>query len=223
MYVDFTGFQVPERTLACLTCVLTIHCRVTLHCTMSARFRHSSIAFLACLCLSSMFPLHVHAASSTAMASQISAQCKADTEKLANNTALLAATPARRECFINVDETNSCQTDYSGETSEFERVCLGAGGQFHEADYTLDCSVSGYDANYYFMNVPTCLGASCTIEEWEAEQEAVVYPELERNITGQGQGFQCQVSAAAAVGHITAGGLSLITILSSVVLMVGVL
>jgi hypothetical protein len=132
----------------------------------------------------------------------LSPECQADQETLANNTALVAAIPPTRMCEVVLGQTSSCSVDYSKASSEFERLCLQAGAQFHEIDLTMDCRItepySGktYNADYYFTNNPACLGQRCTIEDFQQELDSTVYPALEQQLAQAG--FQCNVSAGTS-------------------------
>lgn len=130
----------------------------------------------------------------------LSDQCKAEGEALQNNTALAAVAP-NANCDISQGQ-DSCTLDVSTLSGEFESVCLEQGGQFYEQDLVWDCSVSvngeTFNADFYFLNYPSCVGASCSITEIEEEFEQVAYPLLEFELAAQG--FNCDVSAGSKPG-----------------------
>jgi hypothetical protein len=130
----------------------------------------------------------------------VSAQCEADADLLRNNTALLAATPTG-SCNIDLSSASFCTFDFATISADFERVCSEEGGQFQVQDVTWDCNVtlSGkkYNADYFFLNYPACVGASCNASEVEDSFENEVFPAFEQVLATQG--FQCQVAFAVPV------------------------
>jgi hypothetical protein len=131
----------------------------------------------------------------------VSDQCKADANSLRNNTALSAAA-ITGGCKIDVSTASSCTFDFATISANLEKVCSEQGGQFQAQDVFWDCKValSGktYNADYFFLNYPACVGASCNASEVEDSFKNEVFPALEQSLATQG--FLCQVSASHPIG-----------------------
>ena len=135
----------------------------------------------------------------------ISAQCEAESDLLANDAALVAAKPFV-SCHIDLNEANSCTIDTGDMYDQFETLCIAKGGQYYEQDIVLDCTVlvfgQIFDADYFYKNSGSCVGANCTNSENEEAFDREIFPELEKEFAAQG--FSCDISAGSVAGSTLA-------------------
>ena len=135
----------------------------------------------------------------------ISAQCEAESDLLANDAALVAARPFV-SCDIDLNEASSCTIDAGGMYDQFETLCIAQGGQYYEQDLVLDCTVQVFmqifDADYFYKNFGSCVGANCTNSENEEAFGRELFPELEKEFAAQG--FSCDISAGSVAGSTLA-------------------
>jgi hypothetical protein len=74
----------------------------------------------------------------------VSRACNDSQQLLAENTALVEATPEARLCQVEVKpgKRGSCTVDFRKDSATFESLCLQAGAQFREVNFAYDCKVS---------------------------------------------------------------------------------
>ena len=135
----------------------------------------------------------------------ISAQCEAESDLLANDAALVAVRPFV-SCDIDLNEASSCTIDAGDMYDQFETLCIAQGGQYYEQDIVLDCTVlvfgQIFDADYFYKNSGSCVGANCTNSENEEAFDREIFPELEKEFAAQG--FSCDISAGSVAGSTLA-------------------
>lgn len=126
--------------------------------------------------------------------SSLSALCTSQNEVLNANTALLAAAPTR-ECKIDQGK-DSCTVNFESVSDNFKNACFDAGGIFYVVDLLWDCTTNidgvSYNADFTYLNFPSCQGLNCTAGELEEAFETSVYALAEQDLLAQG--FRCDVS-----------------------------
>lgn len=133
----------------------------------------------------------------------LSAQCVSENLALQNNTDFLAAAP-KLGCHIELGVSESCSVDFRTASGEVATICRDLGYQFIEKDFIADCSVKidgkKFNADYYILNFPYCIGPSCNSTELEEELQTVEYPKFETQL--EAGGFSnCEISAAVPPSH----------------------
>jgi hypothetical protein len=96
----------------------------------------------------------------------VSRACNDSQQLLAENTALVEATPDARLCQVELKpgKSGSCTVDFRKESATFESLCLQAGAQFREVNFAYDCKVSDpnsfstYDVDFYIKKRRICSG-----------------------------------------------------------------
>jgi hypothetical protein len=84
-------------------------------------------------------------------------------------------------CTVKSPEETACSFDYAPISGVFEQACIDAGGRFHSQEWDFDCVIRyegrQYDSDYYFQNLPFCLGVSCTAADiqqyWTASMDDI--------------------------------------------------
>jgi hypothetical protein len=146
-------------------------------------------------------------------------QCLEERAELANDTALHEAYPPSPTCKASFVKDRpyreaSCRVDYRSLSSAYETRCIALGGQFHEADLRFDCKVrlepgdsQTYIGVYNFLNVPACLGRSCSTTEFDKEL-AQIPPEEFSDFADEN--FDCMLSIPMDGGESSDSGLPIV-------------
>ena len=127
--------------------------------------------------------------------SSLSALCFSQNEVLAANSALASAAPSR-ECYIELDKEDTCTVDFESTSGAFNDACFDAGGKIYVVDLLADCTVDlygiTYNADYTFLNFPSCIGINCTADELNTAYAEFVHPLFEQQLAGSG--FTCDIT-----------------------------
>ena len=71
-----------------------------------------------------------------------------------------------------------------------------AGGKVYLVDLSADCTLNlygtTYNADYLYLNYPSCVGIDCTADELDSAYMSVVHPSFEQELADQG--FVCDVT-----------------------------
>jgi hypothetical protein len=144
--------------------------------------------------------------------SGLSAVCTSQNEALAANAAVLAAIP-KLLCEINLDVADSCTVDFETVSDNFKDTCFNEGGKIYQVDLFADCTIDPYsigityNADYLYLNYPSCVGINCTAEELDVAWMNVLHPTFEQQLADQG--FVCDVSDSNEEFDVESGGGSL--------------
>jgi hypothetical protein len=102
-------------------------------------------------------------------------QCYYESLAVSTNAAISAATPVGG-CTVHSPEETACSFDYAPISATFEQACTDNGGRFHSQEWDFDCFIRyegrQYESDYYYHNLPFCLGVSCTaadIQQYRTE------------------------------------------------------
>ena len=124
--------------------------------------------------------------------STLSDLCTSQNEALATNEAILATTPSLL-CHINLDVEDSCTVDFETVSDDFQDACFDAGGKVYLVDLSADCTLNlygtTYNADYLYLNYPSCVGIDCTADELDSAYMSVVLPSFEQQFAETG--FVC--------------------------------
>jgi hypothetical protein len=130
----------------------------------------------------------------------LSVQCASESEFLLYNTTVEDKFPdISFNCTLEVGMNSECTNDYAKFSSDYRNACKKAGGQFLAIDILSDCSgiVNGvtYNGKYNELNVPYCVGTSCTESEVDvAFERSLSAADFEEN------DFTCTFASADVSG-----------------------
>ncbi len=127
--------------------------------------------------------------------STLSDLCTSQNEALATNEALLSTAPFLR-CEINLDVEDSCTVDFEAVSDNFKDTCFEVGGKVYLVDLSADCTTNlfgtTYNADFLYLNFPSCVGIDCTADELDSAYMSVLHPLFEQELAAGG--FVCDVA-----------------------------